>query len=161
MKDLEGFATAKLSEEGVKIPLTDVEGNETEHWIKIKSTDSVSFKKAQSKFRKKLLEIHELAEADENLDSVIEADKITLALLASVVVSWSFKNDDGTPYKCTNSNIIKVLKDAPILAQEIDVASARRKNFIKRSLEESRILQENNSSSKKDQKEAKLLKSTT
>ena len=46
MKDLEVFATAKLAEEGVKIPLTDVEGNETKHWIKIKSTDSISFKKS-------------------------------------------------------------------------------------------------------------------
>lgn len=158
MKDLEGFATAKLAEEGVKIPLTDVEGNKTKHWIKIKSTDSSSFKKAQSKFRKRFIQINELNEADDSLDSILESEKLTLELLASLVVSWSFKNDDGTPYKCVKSNIIRVLREAPVLAQEIDAASARRKNFINRSLEKSQILQENNSSSKKDQREAKLLK---
>ena len=46
MKDLEAFATSELSEEGVVIPLRDVEGKETEHWIKIRGTDSTPFKKA-------------------------------------------------------------------------------------------------------------------
>ena len=152
MKDLEGFATAKLAEEGVKIPLTDVEGNETKHWIKIKSTDSISFKKAQSKFRKRIVAIHELGDEDDSLDSILETEKLSLELLACLIISWSFKNDDGTPYKCTKANAIKLLKDAPILAQEIDAASARRKNFIKRSLKESSDSQKNNLSSKKDQK---------
>ena len=151
MKDLEGFATAKLAEEGVKIPLTDVEGNETKHWIKIKSTDSISFKKAQSRFRKRIVAIHELGDED-SLDSILETEKLSLELLACLVISWSFKNDDGTPYKCTKANALKLLKDAPILAQEIDAASARRKNFIKRSLKESSDSQKNNLSSKKDQK---------
>ena len=53
MKDLEGFATSELSEEGVKIPLIDVEGNPTKHWLKIKSVDSKAFKKAQADFQKK------------------------------------------------------------------------------------------------------------
>lgn len=154
MKDLEVFATAKLAEEGVKIPLTDVEGNKTKHWIKIKSTDSISFKKAQSKFRKRILSIHELSGEEDSLDSILESEKLSLELIACLVISWSFKNDDGTPYKCTKTNIINLLKDAPILAQEIDVASARRKNFIKRSLKESSDSQKNNLSSKKDQKEA-------
>lgn len=158
MKDLEGFATAKLAEEGVKIPLTDVEGNKTKHWIKIKSTDSMSFKKAQSKFRKRILSFHELSEDEESLDSIYETEKLGVELLACLVIGWSFKNDDGTPYKCTKPNVIKLLKDAPVLAQEIDTASARRKNFIKRSLEESNDLPKNNSSSKKDQKAAKLAK---
>ena len=152
MKDLEGFATAKLAEEGVKIPLTDVEGNKTKHWIKIKSTDSISFKKAQSKFRKKIVAIHEQEEADDSLQSILETEKLSLDLLACLILGWSFKNDDGTPYKCTKANAIKLLKDAPVLAQEIDAASARRKNFIKRSLDESSDLQKNNLSSKKDQK---------
>ena len=156
MKDLEGFATAKLAEEGVKIPLRDVEGKQTEHWIKIRGTDSTHFKKAQSAFRRKVLTLTELQEQKETAQNTEKIEVETKKLLSSLVVDWSFKNDDGTPYACSKSNIIKVLTDAPILAQEIDEVSARRKNFINRSLEKSEGLQQSNSSSKRDQKKAKL-----
>lgn len=155
MKDLEAFATAELSEEGVKVPLVDVEGNLTEHWIKIKSTDSMAFKNAQSKFRKRILALHELEDKNNGLDYALEQEKLTLELLASLVVGWSFKNDDGSEFECSNENVIKVLKDAPILAQEIDKASARRQNFTKRSLNKSKALQSKSSSSLKSQKTAK------
>ena len=134
MKDLDAFATGQLGEEGVKLPLKDVEGNETEHWIKIKSTDSISFKKAQSKFRKKLVSIHEEGGDSETIQAMEATEKYSNELLASLVVDWSFHEDDGSKYPCTKSNILKVFKDAPMLAQEIDVASAKRKNFIKGSL---------------------------
>lgn len=155
MKDLEAFATSELSEEGIIIPLTDVEGKQTKHWLKIKSTDSIAFKKAQSKFRTRILALHELEERNDGVDYTIEQEKLTTKLLASLVIDWSFKNDDGSDYECNESNIIKVLQDAPILAQEIDRASARRQNFIKRSLKKSKDLQSKSSSSTKSQKIAK------
>jgi hypothetical protein len=156
MKDLQEFATAKLAEEGVLIPLRNVEGKITEHWIKIRGTDSSHFKKAQTSFRRKVLLLNELQEQKETIENTLKIETETRKLLASLVVDWSFKNDDGTPYKCNQSNIVKVLADAPILAQEIDQVSARRKNFINRSLEKSSDLQVRNSSSKKHQKKAKL-----
>jgi hypothetical protein len=134
MKDLDAFATGKLGEEGVKIPLRDVEGNETEHWIKIKSTDSMSFKKAQSKFRRKLVSVHEEQESSDSIQALEATEKFSNELLASLVVDWSFHDDDGSKYPCNKANILKVFKDAPMLAQEIDTASAKRKNFIKGSL---------------------------
>ena len=106
MKDLEGFATAKLAEEGVKIPLRDVEGKQTEHWIKIRGTDSTHFKKAQSAFRRKVLTLTELQEQKRKLLKTQRKLKLkTKKLLSSLVVDWSFKNDDGTPYACNKSNI--------------------------------------------------------
>lgn len=154
MKDLEGFATAELSEEGVVIPLRNVEGKLTQHWIKIRGTDSTHFKKAQSIFRKKVLMLNELQEQKETLQNTIKIEEETKKLLSSLVAEWSFNNDDGTPYPCIKANIIKVLTDAPILAQEIDLVSARRKNFIKGSLKKSAALPKSNSISKKDQKKA-------
>ena len=82
-------------------------------------------------------------------------EKETRELLSSLVVDWSFKNDDGTDYPCNKINNIKVLEQAPILFDEIDTASARRANFIERSLQKSQNLQENNSSSKRPRKKAK------
>jgi len=152
MKDLEKFATAKLSDEGVKIPLTDVEGNPTEHWIKIRGIDSRAFKKAQGTFRKNMLELHELDSNNPERDSSREQEQETAKLIASLVVSWSFKNDDGTPYECSKGNIIDVFKKAPVLVEEIDKASARRKNFIERNLESLESSQSKSSSSKKRQK---------
>ena len=134
MKDLEAFATGQLGEEGVKLPLKDVEGNLTDHWIRIKSTDSICFKKAQSKFRKKLITIHEENDGVETIQTLEATEKYSNELLASLVVDWSFHDDKGEKYPCTKTNILKVFKDAPILAQEIDAESAKRKNFIKGSL---------------------------
>jgi hypothetical protein len=155
MKDLEAFATSELSEAGVIIPLMDVEGNPTEHWIKIKGVDSNAFRKAQSSFRKRALELHELESNNPDRDYSKQIEKETNKLLASLVVDWSFKNDDGTPYECSESNIVDVLEKAPVLANEIDAASAKRKNFIKRSLNPSGNLQSKNSSSKKSPRKAK------
>ena len=161
MKDLEGFATSELSEEGVKIPLIDVEGNPTKHWLKIKSVDSKAFKKAQAVFRKNVLEAHELENNDSSFDYSKISDKETNRLLASLVVDWSFKNDDGTEYKCNEKSIIELLEQAPVLAQEIDEVSSKRRNFIKRSLSQSENMRLNNSSSKRSQKKAKSVKLNT
>lgn len=155
MKDLEAFATAELSEEGIVIPLKDVDGKLTEHWVKIRGTDCSAFKKAQASFRKKIMEIHELETANPSSDYSKQAEAATNKLLASLVVEWSFKEDDGSPYECSEKNIIHVLTQAPILANEIDEASARRRNFIKRSLSNSETLQSKSSSSNKSQKKAK------
>ena len=76
-------------------------------------------------------------------------------------MDWSFKNDDGSPYPCTTKNIKEVLRKAPVLAQEIDEASAKRKNFTKRNLTKSETSQEKNLSSTKSQKIAKSRKLTT
>lgn len=161
MKDLEGFATNKLSEEGIKIPLMDVDGNPTKHWIVIKGTDSKAFKKAQSVFRKNVLEAQELAEVTDGYDFSLISEKETNVLLASLVVDWSFKNDDGTPYECNTKNIVEVLEQAPVLADEIDKVSSRRRNFIKRSLRKSKNGQRKNSSSKRNPKTAKQVEKTT
>ena len=155
MKDLEKFATAKLSDEGVKIPLIDVEGNPTDHWIKIRGIDSAAFKSGQGEFRKNMLELHELESNNPKKDYSQRKDKEMVKLISSLVVSWSFKNDDGTPYECNQANKIDVLNQAPVLVEEIDKASARRKNFIKRSLSKSANTQSKNSSSKKDQQKVK------
>jgi len=156
MKDLELFSTSELGNAGVKIPLTDVEGNKTEHWIKIVSIDSTQFKKAQSLFRKAMLDTHADEEPDEALFNDPEkADRLTTELLASLVVAWSFKNDDGTPYECSKANVIKVLRDAPVLAQEIDEASAQRRNFIKRSSTKSATSRSKSSSSRNIRKTQK------
>ena len=151
MKDLELFSTNELSNEGVKIDLTDVEGNPTKHWLKILSTDSKAFKKAQAVFKKKIFDIRERSNSVDMFDDSEEGDKAALELLASLVVAWSFKEDDGSDYPCTKPNIVKLLTDAPMLASEIDTASARRKNFIKRSSKQSANTQSKNLSSKKPQ----------
>lgn len=133
MKDLLQFSTAKLGNEGVKIDLTDVEGKPTEHWIKILSVDSTVFKTAQAKFRQAIIEMQQDSPDENELFQHGEKSEVeTRKLLASLVVGWSFKNDDGTPYECNQSNVMQVLKDAPVLATEIDEASVQRKNFIKR-----------------------------
>ena len=132
MKDLIQFSTAKLGNEGVKIDLTDADGKPTKHWIKILSIDSTAFKVAQAKFRKAIVVMQENSpEGADLLELNEDSEKETRRLLASLVVGWSFRNDDGTPYDCNQVNVMKVLKDAPILATEIDEASVQRKNFIK------------------------------
>ncbi len=161
MKDLEAFATSELSEEGVVIPLRDVEGKKTEHWIKIRGTDSTPFKKSQSRFRRKIVALTELEDSDKDIDTTFKIEEETRILLSSLVVDWSFKNDDGSPYPCSVKNIKEVLEKAPVLAQEIDEASAKRKNFTKRNLTKSETSQEKNLSSTKSQKIAKSRKLTT
>ena len=84
-----------------------------------------------------MLEAHELENNDSSFDYSKISDKETNRLLASLVVDWSFKNDDGTEYKCNEKNIIELLEQAPVLAQEIDEVSSKRRNFIKRSLSQS------------------------
>ena len=155
MKDLEKFATAELSDEGVKIPLIDVEGNPTEHWIKIKGIDSAAFKSAQGGFRKNMLELHELESNNPKTDYSKKKEKEMIKLISSLVVSWSFKEDNGDDFPCEETNIIEVLTKAPVLVEEIDRASARRENFIKRSLKKSVTTQSKNLSSKKSRQKVK------
>lgn len=124
-QDMEMFFTREKTNEGIDLPLVTPSGEETEHTLRIRGVDSDEFRLADAQSRRKILALADVPDKEER-ERVLEENK--LQLIATLIVSWTFKQE------CTMENKIAFLKNAPQIADAIDrVASSRRLFFKKES----------------------------
>lgn len=126
--DMEQFYTRSNANKGVEVPLVGPNGEKTEHWIRIRGTDSDAMRKATAKAKRQMVAIAAL-ETPEEREAAL--DELELDIKVAMVISWSFKDEDGKPIPCEEKRVRKFLREAPQIADELDKASARRTLFFK------------------------------
>lgn len=127
---MEAFFTRQAANEGTEFFLDLPNGKATEHRIRIRGMDSDEFKVAQAASKRKLMEI--AAKMDKAKFDEVDQDAERLKLLASLVISWTFKDAEGNPIPCTQDGIINLLKNAPAIAEQIDRIASNRKHFFRK-----------------------------
>jgi hypothetical protein len=145
MGSVKGFRTRDKSNEGVKIPLVNPGTGEVE-WIKIRGIDSDIFREANLVSLRKALDISALKSEEERKAA---AEKERLELMATLVIDWSFDEP------CVHDEIVKVLKNSPIIADAINHKAANRSLFLEKKSKILKPTQKRNSSLLKSQKAKK------
>lgn len=138
------FFTREQANEGVKIPLTNPCTGKDE-WVKIRGADSDIFRAAEIDSLRQALEIAELPKKEQAKKNAAAR----LELLSILVIDWSFDEP------CNHEEILKVLKNAPLLAGIVNTQAAKRSLFIQKKSKTSKATQSQNSNSRKSQKERK------
>ena len=121
MSDMDAFYTREAANNGIKVPLFTPDGSATDHYIMIRGVDSDEFRAADTEARRSVLKfaaIEDPAELDIATSDAIRKTR------ASLVISWSFEQE------CTLDNVINFLREAPQLADAIDMTAAKRSLFF-------------------------------
>jgi hypothetical protein len=119
---LESFFTKELSEKGQRVPLRLPNGEETEHWFHVVGTDSDRFRNGAAEINQRFLK-----EAGKTLtpeESAKQREEKNLLFLALTITDWSF------PAPCDEANKVRLLRNAPALAEMVDRFSINRRNFF-------------------------------
>jgi hypothetical protein len=136
--EMQGFFTRERANEGVLLPLSQPDGSKTEHWIRIRGVDSDDFRRAEAAAKRKAVtDFGDITDKDRLQEQVFESMR---ELVAHLVISWSFS------IPCTLENVKKFLREAPQIAEEIDLLASRRRLFFKQGSANSTTTPEGNSS---------------
>ena len=138
----EDFYTKPACNVAQRLPLYLPDGTDSGEWIEVYGIDSDAYDAAKKETQRQLLavdvEISQLEKkmADRNLNNAItELQKLSddrkriiegrvLATRAAIVSGWSFKKE------CTHEAVIELMKNAPLIADEVDRYATNRMNFI-------------------------------
>ena len=118
---LQQFFTREKANEGIEFKLALPDGTPTEHWLRIRGIDSDAFRRAEAESRRLMLEIASKGDKDA---AEAASNSAREQLLASLVAGWSFSE----PF--TKENVLKLLVDAPQIADQIDRIASNRKRFF-------------------------------
>lgn len=116
----EDFYTMPKATEGVEFPL-EMDGKPTEHWLRVRGTDSEHYRKARFDGVRTL---RDLPEGTSEWERGKVMDGIVLDTLTSLVSGWSFDEE------CTPEAVREFLQNAPHLAEAIDRAAGDRSRFF-------------------------------
>lgn len=120
---MDAFNVAKMSNEGVKLPLMLPDGTETDEYLIVGGADSKAFRGRMARANRDRLKLLK----DEHLDPATPAHKtedIDRDLVATLIVGWSF---DESFEHC---NVVKFLADAPQIQEQVDKFAGNRANFF-------------------------------
>lgn len=120
------FYTVDEAEEGVKLPLRDKFGKETDEWLLVRGVDSQAFQDHKLEQDRAALEL--LKETDEKKRRVAILD-LKCKTVAGLVKDWSegFVEQHKKP---TVSNVAKFFKLAPQIMDEVDKLAGTRTAFF-------------------------------
>lgn len=134
---MDQFHTRAKSSEGVNVPLMLPDGSPTEHWVKVRGVDSDEYRRADSRARRRAIDIAQ--EKDEaKREDMIEDTK--LDVLSVLVADWSFDRP------CTPEEVKAFLREAPQIADLVDKTAYKRALFFVKSSTPSSTTQEQASS---------------
>lgn len=121
------FHTRQASNEGIKLDLVTPSGGKTEHWLQVLGVDSDAFRNAELQAKR---EGHKLTLISDEVERMAAMRDLQLKPLAAVVLGWSFSKP------CTYENVFAFLREAPQIADAIDMMISRRALFFaKRSID--------------------------
>lgn len=120
---IEDFFTRDFANDGLRLPLVLPDGTPTPHWLDIRGIDSDAFCEEEAdSFRRGMQLASEKDEAKRKLARKEEDLRVT----ATLVKGWSFEKP------CTADNVIALLRNAPQIKKQIEVAAYDRARFFKR-----------------------------
>lgn len=121
MSDMDQFFTADAANEGVKLPLTNATGGETDHYLVVLGVDSDVFRRADAKAKRDAFRLAAIEDEEERITAVTKAQT---ELVACLVSDWSFDQE------CTHENVVAFLNKAPQIAAQIDTVAGDRRLFF-------------------------------
>ena len=125
---MEQFFTRDNANKGIKLPLYTPDGGETEFYLTILGVDSDAYHKADIRERRKLVTLQadvdgmKDAEKEEYIDNAQKQSE--LEILAALIGGWNLEQE------CTHENKIKLLVNAPQIADKINKIAGNRKLFF-------------------------------
>lgn len=119
--EMDKFRTRQRATDGIKMPLSTADGEETEHYLELYGIDSDVFRDREIKTVRLALDISIIEDEKERLAKQREAKT---SLVASLVKGWSFDQE------CTTENVISFLSDAPQIQDQIDRVAGNRSLFF-------------------------------
>lgn len=132
--ELHQLATPKEANEGIEIPLYDSAGKATDARIRIRSVDSVEYRKAWARIQRSMFTLRETSKEGSKLDF----DQLSISndeqRAASLIVSWTGIEKDGEPWACTDENKIEFCRISSANTLSILSEAEDRSNFIKKKL---------------------------
>ena len=114
--DMAAFATRKVSNEGIRLPLALPDGTPSDRYLVIRNYRCDAYRAKLNQIRDR---IAEQGKADEDQH---QADRV--ALIASLVAGWNFE----TP--CTPSNVEAFLAEAQLVAEQVDRVAMEDERFF-------------------------------
>ncbi len=85
---MEQFYTRQKANDGVKLPLFNLDGTRSEHWILCRGVDSDEYRKAESAAKRKAIDIASIDDDDERAQAVRDTE---LEAISALVADWSFE----------------------------------------------------------------------
>lgn len=122
---MDAFNVLKLSNEGVKMPLTLPDGTKTEEFLMLRGADSKYFQNAKARANREMVKLAKNQKAEPE-DKARREKEITCRLASALVCSWSFD------VECDETNIMKFFKDSPQVQEQADMFAGTRTNFFKK-----------------------------
>lgn len=123
---VESFFTKELSDKGTRVPLTLPNGMPTEHWFHVIGTDSDAFKLGATAINQRFLK--EAGKPLTEEETLKQREEKNLLFLSVTITAWSF------PEECNEANKVRVLRNAPALAELVNRFSSNRSNFFAKPL---------------------------
>ena len=124
---IEDFYTADEADEGIKLPLYDKYGNETDEWLMVRGMDSEAFRNAKlDADRKSLMLVSE----DDDIKRRTEILQIKKELTAVLVIGWSDGFHDSFGEVPTVESVCKFFDKAPQIMDRIDQVAGNRRLFF-------------------------------
>jgi hypothetical protein len=118
---------ASAIEDGVEVKITHpVTGEETGMIVTVASYESSAVRSVQRRIANSAMK-----KRKKGMPTAEDAEEGTYAIAAAAVLGWSGVTEDGEPLEFTKSNVIKVLKAWPFIAEQIDEVADDRANFFK------------------------------
>lgn len=122
---MEAFNVVKLSNEGVKMPLSLPDGTKTAEYLVVRGADSKEFRTHLSKANREKVKVAKL-----NTKDPAAADRklaeINRELVATLVAGWSF------PVECDKAHVVQFLADSPQIQKQVDDFAGNQANFFVR-----------------------------
>ena len=119
---MEQFFTRQRANEGIKLPLSLPDGTATEHHIHIRGIDSDIFKQAEQEGQRRVLELMTDLQDKAKAAQIMAEER--LKVVAALVIGWSFSQS------CTPENVLKLLKEAPQICEQVDRLASKRRLFF-------------------------------
>lgn len=117
----EDFYTKPNADKGVKMQLMLADGSQSEHWLRVRGTDSDAFRKAKFEGARTM---RDLPTSVSDWDRAAARDEVVMNSLVSLVADWSFEEP------CTPEAVREFLTNAPHIADAVDSAAADRSRFF-------------------------------
>jgi len=108
------FYTAKAHSKPKKLPLYLPDGSPTDEYLMILGAESKPVRDAKARMYR------------EKLQNDISLEDAKNLIISAMIESWSFDKE------CTEDNKINFLKEAPQIADKVDIFSANHANFTKK-----------------------------
>lgn len=122
MSSMKAFHTRDNANEGLKVPLHQPDGLETEHWLRVLGVDSDTFREAEASLKRELASFPDKSDT-KNYKAFFE-EKYN-ELRAVLVSEWSFDAE------CTLENVKQFFRDAPQIADMVNQVAGNRSLFFK------------------------------